>query len=67
MTNPGPPPPPRGSLVKFVSTGFVALAAVVALIAQLPGAVGAWCDYFGFWCTYDVSKDISAFVSQPLQ
>ena len=55
-------PPPRG-IVKIVSTGFVALAAVVALIAQLPGAIGAWCDYFGFLCTYPVAPvDISAFV-----
>jgi hypothetical protein len=57
-------PPSRGSLAKFVSTCFVAFAAVVALVAQLPGAIDAWCAYFGFWCTYDVTpKDISAFVS----
>jgi hypothetical protein len=64
MAAQGAQQPPTRGIIKTVSTCFVAFAAVVALIAQLPGAVGAWCDYFGFWCTYDVPpKDISKFVS----
>jgi hypothetical protein len=59
----GPAPSGLPRFATTISTTFVAVAAVIALIAQIPPAVTAWCGYFGFWCTYDLTPlDISGVV-----
>jgi hypothetical protein len=45
-------------LARIITASFVGIAAVIALLSQMPTALNAWCTYFGFWCTYEVTSPV---------
>lgn len=45
-------------LAKTITAIFFGIAAVIGVLSQLPSALSAWCNYFGFWCTYEVASPI---------